>query len=295
MLARIRSIQTKMKKKSTLWLSLLVTFVVLGLVAASGPGANLVAQAQHTFRTERFLSNEAGHLVYNRQTWGFAPERSSLKKLTASPLTAKSTGSQFEITLNGKSYRQSARVNDIIVSSKNQTVFFTKYESLPLTKSGPPLAYARLYKWTEKGGFENMNAPGVGTSSPRLSAHEQVLIEENYSTTSTPGADGTIMYDIASKTLTRLKNRALGSEAFVNASTTIFIERDRKSSDDAFGQLTKTDIATGNSEQLLTGQLAGRVTAFDGAMWVLMKNGNRYEVVRLSTDLKRIEETIAVK
>ena len=184
-------------------------------------------------------------------------------------------------------------VSTIIVSPKNQTVFFTEYEDLPTTKSGPSMVVPRLYCWTETGGFKAMNATGIGTSSPQLSADETVFIEGNYGVS---GPSGTVIYDIKAKTTTPFKNRTLNIAAYVSADTALTIERKRTSTDDAYGQLTRVDCNTGKSEQVLPGQLAGRVTSFDGAIWVLLKNSDgSYQVARLSSNLDRIEETVNVK
>ena len=235
---------------------------------------------------------EGGNLVFIKQTWGSAPERTVVKKLKSSTLSAKSTGSEIQILSNGKTFRRTSRTNDIIVSSANQTVFFTEYEKLPSSKPGRPLVYPRLYRWTEAGGFVAMNPAGIGTSSPRLSADEQTLIEDNYGDL---GAGGAVVYDIKTKQTSPMKARKLSSDALVSVDTSLTIKTDEKSSDDAYGQLNKIDRTTGKSEPVLPGQLAGRVTAFNGSIWVLLKSGESYEVVRLSPSLEQIQERVKVK
>ena len=262
------------------------------VLVAAVPFGKLIHDARHTFRTERFLMIEDGNLIFTKQTWGSAPERTVVKKLKSSTLSAKSTGKEIQILLNGKTFHRPSVTNDIIVSSANQTVFFTEYENLPPDKSGRPLAYPRLYLWTEKTGFEAMNPSGTGTSSPRLSADEQALVEDNDSGS---GPGGTVVYDIKTKQTSPMKARRLGSDAVVNINTSLTIKKDEKSADDAYGQLNKIDRATGKSEPVLAGQFAGRVTAFDGSIWVLLKTGESYEVVRLSPSLEQILETVKVK
>lgn len=272
---------------------MLVLGVILAFVVAK-PVGTLIYQARHTFRTERYLMVENGNLLYNKQTWGSGADRSYIKRLKQSNLTAESNGREIEISLNGKIFRRTSLATNIIVSSKNQIVFFTEYEILPTAKSGRATAYQRLFKWTKSGGFESMNPSGVGTSSPRLSCDEQVLLEDNYWTT--PIRGGAEMYDLKTKQTSPFKNMSMNIEAVVSANEFLSIHRDRKSADDAYGQLYRIDIASGKSKLVLPGHLAGQVVAFDGAIWVLIKTvDGTFQVVSLSPSLDRIEEKVSVK
>ncbi|MEI8283019.1 MAG: hypothetical protein WCG75_11475 [Armatimonadota bacterium] len=281
-----------MQKKSSVRTWIFVFTVILIAIFARSAG-KLISDARHTFRAERYLMVDNGNLVFTKQTWGSAPERSIVKKLKSPTLTARTTGSQIEIFKDGKVFRHTAPADNIIVSPKNQAVFFTQYEnSSTTTKSGPPMVYPRLYMWTEKGGFETPNAQFIGTSSPRLSADEQILLEQNYGA---PGHEGMEVYDIKTKTTTPIKNMDFYSASIVDRDTALTIVKDPSSYDDAYGKLFRIDQKTGNKTPVLPEQLFGRITMFDGGIWALVKTNDAFQVVRLAPTLDRIVETIKVK
>jgi hypothetical protein len=281
-----------MKSKLPIWLFVALVALVLGRIIAK-PVGKLVSDARHTMQTERFLKIENGNLHFIKQSFGRAPEVQVLKKLKSSTLTVRSTGKEIEITSNGKVIQRTSKAQDIVISPRNRALYFTELEMLTPDSKGRVMAGFRLWQWTESGGFESLTPSGTSSGSLRLSANEKSLLVQEYGT-GVP--DGFRIYDLKTKQSKFIPfgKQTANSDAIVDSDTFLVADMEPVVNGEPRRRIYRTQLASGERKRLLPGKDVERAVTFDGAIWVLIKTGELYEVCRLSKDLDDIEETIKV-
>ncbi len=212
----------------------------------------------------------------------YGPPKFNLIKRPTSPVKVEEynegSGSVLGITYRGKTHwrRLANGGGAAFWSTKRQAVYFTA--TVASKRPANTFPKGEIWKWTPKGGFVRT----LQIATPLTLFSES--LDGNYLFGHTAGSNSKyenqiLTYSFQTKEVKYLKVNAAWAARYM-ISPTKFLDND--------GGLINTE--TNIVEKIPFSTCAAGAVAYEGSVWVIHEQDNLYEVVRLSPDLKKVEQ-----